>query len=60
MENTEKINNYIVSYTKNGSDVDMSIGSEGLDKLTKTLKKSMTKNEFDSIFKIEIGIMPFG
>jgi len=53
-------NNYIVSYTKDsGQTVDVSIGSNNLKGLIKKLMSFMSKNEFNSIFRIETGPMSF-
>ena len=58
----KKTVNYIVSYTKDATktDVDISVGSNNLDDLIQRIKSILSETEFDSIFKIEIGYMPFG
>lgn len=61
-DDRQEISNYVVSYTKDTTktDVDVSIGSNNLDDLIVKLKSMLSDVEFDSIFKIEIGPMPFG
>lgn len=55
------ITNYVVSYVKDSrkNKVDMSIGAFDLEDLCKMLKNSFSEREFNSIFKIEIGVMGF-
>ena len=62
VRSSKKLTNYIVSYTKDTTktDVDVSIGSGNLDDLVRRLKSILSESEFESIFKIEIGLMSFG
>lgn len=61
-ENISSVGNYVVSYTKETtkSDVDISISAYNVRDLISKLEKHLSKDEFDSIFKIEMGSMPFG
>lgn len=53
-----KTPNWVVSYTKDrGIDFNMSVSSDNIETLIKELKGSMSKSEFDSIYKIELGTL---
>jgi len=50
--------NWVVSYTnKRGMDFDLSISAQNLDDLINKVKKDLTPEEYDSIYKIEYGTL---
>ena len=55
----DDVSNYIISYTKDSTktDVDMSVGATDLKDLVNRVEGTLSKNEFISIYKIEIGFL---